>query len=459
MKYCIIVLSLLALFSCKKDGVITDSSATIKASIDTLRFDTVFTTAGSVTRTFTITNTNNQRLNISSIKLMGGNASAFKINVNGLAGPEIKDYQLLPNDSMYVFVTVNVNPNAANQPFIVSDSVQITYNGNIAKVQLQAYGQNAHFFRNVKLTGINNWNNAKPYVILGRLMVDTNAVLNLEAGTKIYIHADAPMIVHGTINAIGSKAAPIVIAGDRLDEPYKNFPAAYPGIYFSPVSKNNNLIFTEIHNSYQAMVIDGPSVNASPKVTLQQCIINNAYDLGLYCAGTYVSANNCLFSNSKKNLLIEYGGNYNFTNCTFASYSNSYIMHNDPSVSIYNFSFLSSNNTGYNLTATFKNSIFWGDLDNEVNVQKQGNTSFSVDFTNCIYKAANLTNTTFLNSLQNQNPQFDSVDVARKYYDFRTNTKPGAPGINKGIATSFAKDLDNNNRANGITDIGAYERQ
>lgn len=459
MKQVLIILSVLLFFSCKKDSVITSADAILRTSADTLKFDTVFTTIGSVTRIFTIINTNNQRLNISSIKLMGGNTSAFKINVNGLSGTEITNYELAANDSAYVFVTANINPSAANQPFIVSDSVHISFNGNTKKVQLQAYGQNAHFLNNVKITGAETWTNTKPYVILGRLTVDTNAILNINAGTRIYVNAGAPILVHGTVVASGSKPSPIVIAGDRLDEPYKNYPAAYPGIYFSPVSKNNLLTFTEIKNSYQAIVLDGPSVNTNPKLSLQQCTIDNAYDIALYSGGSYVIANNCLFSNSKKNLLIEYGGEATFTNCTFAAYSNIYVSHNDPSVGIYNYAPVSGNNTAFNLNANFINCIFWGDNTNEVHVQKQGSTTFALNFSNCIYKAANLTNTTFLNCKQNQDPLFDSINVARRYYNFRTNNKSGAPGVNAGLPTSFTQDLDANPRAAGQTDIGAYERQ
>ena len=71
------------------------------------------------------------------------------------------------NDSMYVFVSVSINPSAANLPFVMQDSISITYNGNTRWVQLDAWGQNANFLRNTKLTGNVIWNNALPYVILG----------------------------------------------------------------------------------------------------------------------------------------------------------------------------------------------------------------------------------------------------------------------------------------------------
>ena len=62
--------------------------------------------------------------------------------------------EIKANDSMYVFVQVNVNPTTANLPFIIRDSIQVSYNGNNKLVQLEAWGQNAHFFRDKEVTAM-----------------------------------------------------------------------------------------------------------------------------------------------------------------------------------------------------------------------------------------------------------------------------------------------------------------
>lgn len=180
--------------SCKKDNFITGSDAQITVSSDTLHFDTIFTSVGSVTQAFKINNVNNQKIRISSITLKGGASSSFKINVDGIAGPEVYDIEIEANDSIYVFVSVVVNINSANLPFIVQDSIEIAYNGNKRYVQLDTWGQNANFFRSVRIKGRATWTNNLPYVIIGGLQVDTNAILTIEKGCKIYLHADAPFI-------------------------------------------------------------------------------------------------------------------------------------------------------------------------------------------------------------------------------------------------------------------------
>jgi hypothetical protein len=69
------------------------------------------------------------------------------------------------------------------------------------------------------------------------------------------------------------------------------------------------------------------------------------------------------------------------------------------------------------------------------------------------------TNCTINQSIKNVNPSFDSVNNVTRFYDFRITKNSTAAGINKGTATSFLKDLDDNNRAVGLPDIGAYEKQ
>src|SRR5204862_1706319 len=94
---------------------------------DTLKYDTVFVTSGSVYQFFKIINDNNQKLRLSSVKLMGGTNSAYKINVDGISGPQVNNLEVEANDSLYVFVQVNVDQNEINIPFVVQSSINIRY--------------------------------------------------------------------------------------------------------------------------------------------------------------------------------------------------------------------------------------------------------------------------------------------------------------------------------------------
>ena len=91
----IITISLILLFfSCKKDSFITSADARVTITADTLKYDTVFVTTGSTYQTFKIINENDQKLRLSSVKLVGGNASVYKINVDGVSGTQFNNLDI-----------------------------------------------------------------------------------------------------------------------------------------------------------------------------------------------------------------------------------------------------------------------------------------------------------------------------------------------------------------------------
>jgi hypothetical protein len=446
--------------SCRKEVFITSSDANLHSNIDTLSFDTVFVTRGSITQSFKIFNDNDQKLRLSSVKLAGGNSSPFKINIDGASQNDLKDIELNANDSLYVFVQVNVDPSSGNLPFILKDSIEIDYNGNKKFIHLRAYGQNAVFLKKSRLKGRVTWNSSLPYVIIGGLQVDTNAVLTIKPGTKVYFHADAPLLVDGTLIANASKDQKIIFSGDRLDAGYNDLPASWPGIFFRNTSKNNSLQYVVIKNAYQGIIAQNLSGTPVPKLTLSHSILDNIYDAGILAINTDMNVDNCLISNCGSNVVIFMGGNYRFINCTIASYSNSFINHSTPVLQVADYIEQDGNLFTAPLKALFQNSIFWGEgaVDNEIVVAKKGTGSFSVTFDHVLYKAKNpVGNAVFVSSIQNEDPVFDSIDITSGIFDFHFKKTDASPAINAGIKTSFPLDLDGKLR-DAQPDIGAYEK-
>ena len=459
LKNLVIVLISLIVFSCKKTAFIDSADAVVSFSADTLHYDTVFTTTGSVTQSFKIFNQNDKKLRLSQIKLMGGSASAFKINVDGTAGIGFSDIELEPNDSVYVFVSVTVNPNAANLPFIVQDSILVNYNGNNKYVQLQAFGQNAHFFRGKKITADSAWNNDLPYVILDNVSVDSNVTLTINKGCKIYCHANAPFIVNGILKVNGEvyDSTRVTFQGDRLDPGYNDLPAAWPGIFFTSSSINNVLSYAIIRDAYQG-IITVSARSANPKIILNQCIIDNIYDAGIISVASSIKAINCLISNCGSNILIAAGGDYSFNYCTVASYANAYIDHKNPVLSVSN---ADDQNQTLALAAHFQNCIFYGeggDVENEIVIDKKASANtFDVTFKNVLYKNKdNTSDDLFTNSIKNQIPDFDTIDAGKRYFNF--HLRPTSLAIKAGIPTSVSIDLDGKPRRTLQPDLGCYEQ-
>jgi hypothetical protein len=452
---------ILVLWACQKERFTNSNQALLQTSADTLHFDTVFTTTGSITQTLKIFNDNKEGIRINAIRLAGGAISPFKINVNGAKGPQVNDVEIKGKDSAYIFVTVNINPTAGNLPFVVRDSIEIIYNGNQEFVQLDALGQNAHFLRNKEITGHETWNSDLPYVILGRLTVDTSATLTIDKGCRIYMHADAPFIVHGTLQVNGEKEedAGVLFTGDRLDEPYRHYPGSFPGLIFTDVSQNNRLSFTTIRNAYQGITVVDPSPSGTPKLVLKETIIDNAYDAGILAVNSSITAENVLVSNCGKNIQLLRGGNYQFTHCTVASFSNAYLQRKDPVLTVSNY--LNATVPPANLKALFRNCIFWGDgsglVKDDVSVVKNGVTAFDVSFDHVLWRVSANPEHTTVNNAINQDPMFETINTTERQYLFRL--QEGSPAINKGTSAGLTHDLEGKPRPIALPDLGAYERQ
>lgn len=465
MKWCLffcIGWIIVGMSSCKKDSFITGSGARISFSADTLKFDTVFTTLGSTTRLVKVKNENDQKLMLSSVRLMGGSLSPFKTNINGTATPEISQLEIAANDSIYIYVVVTINPSQNNLPFLVRDSIEIQFNNQIRYIQLEAYGQNANFITHQTINSTQVWNHPLPFVVLGSLTVRETGQLTLAAGTRMYVRATAPIIIHGTLITQGTRNRPVVFRGERIDDYYRDLPGSWPGILFTETSKNNVLTFTELHNALNTITVNGPSVNAEPKLTVRQCQINNAFEAGLLLTETDVEVTNSLISNCASNIAIQKGGNYNFIHCTVASMTNRYFFRQTPVLSAANFITHNGQISSSPLSAAFTNSIFWGNsgfVENEIELLRDASAGFGVTFQHCLYRMQNPPEpATHINCLLNTDPQFAVIDQDNDIFDFRIGD-PLSPVINQGIVTGLTKDLDDNNRNVGLPDLGAYEKQ
>ena len=449
------------LFSCQKHSELGGADR-LFLSPDTLSFDTVFTTTGSITQQVKLINPNNEGITLNTINLAGGSSSPFVINIDGNPGPGASNLYIGANDSLYIFVNVLIPKGSEPNPFIIRDSILISYTGGEQLIHLSAWGQNAHFLKNAEIRTDTTWANDLPFVIYGGLHIDSNATLTIQAGTHIYLHADAPIFVDGSLNILGESpdSLRVYFTGDRLDYPYSGYPGSWPGIYFNESSKDNILTYASFQNGYHTLVTEGPATDANPKLTLNQCIINNSLVDGLLSIQSSVHAINCLVSNCGQNIVIGQGGNYQFDYCTVASYSTNLLSHQLPVLTVSNSATDGSQLFTGDLSAIFTNCIFWGSegVPDEAQISKQGNTIFQVLFGHSILKQQNYPANIDSNALWlNTDPKFIATGSPDDQFNFRLQA--ASPAIGQGLNTGIFIDLDGLNRPVVQSDLGCYERQ
>ncbi len=452
---------------CKKnDGLNTSPAVYLSFSTTLVEFDTVFTTVGSSTHIFTVHNPNKQAVNISEIRLQGGAGSNFRININGAATTDFKDLRLAAGDSIFMFAEVTINPNAANLPFIVTDTILFTLNGHTQKVALQAFGQNAHFIKNEILScGTVFHNDGIPIVLYDTAYVKPNCTLTIDTGVTIYCHRNALLLINGTLICNGTVSQPVIFRQDRLEQAYLNQPGQWNGISFLNSSVNNTLTHTILEEGNVGIEVDSLSYTNTPKLTLNSCTIKNMRSDGLACFGATVNATNTLiYSSGLYNIYCGLGGTYNFINCDF-DIINDAVANRVPSVHLDNQIYKNINGKAFplDLKASFYNCIIWGDLDDEVELINLKNDTtpakFDTLFSHNIIKAKKVKFGSI--NLVNQNQYFPGfINEGGIPPDYHLQST--SPAINAGsLVLGFPvviDDIEGKMRTNINTpDIGCYK--
>jgi hypothetical protein len=462
------LLALVLLSACEPEEQLTTSQGDkLTFSTDTVSFDTVFSTLGSVTRDFRIYNPHDKAIKISKLKLAGGNSSPFSLNVDGEAGNTFSDIELEAKDSLYVFVRATIDPSRENLPFVVKDSVIFETNSNYQDVNLMAWGQNAHFHKNVLLQGHHVWTAEKPHVVYGYAIVsDTlNSSLTIEAGADVYMHKDAVLAVdsNASLKIHGTLENPVTVQGDRLEEWYDHIPGQWGSIWLTAGSVDNEITHAVIRNGMVGIRVDTVGNSSGPTLKLTNSIIDNMQGYGLLAQGSHVLARNTVFSNCGEHaVILNIGGNYDFRHCTIGNYwsGNS---RQTASLALNNYYIFEGDTIARGLEkAYFGNSIVYGNLNEELVFSKTTQAAFNYSFENTLIK----TNRAFDNDEQfvqcfNEDPLFREPQE----FDFRLDTII-SPAIDKGNMRIIQEttDFDLSQDKNGVKrttnqkpDLGAYE--
>lgn len=459
-----ICLALLTVFSaCRKRSYETDPSASIQVPTDSVLFDTVFTRIGSTTKYFKIFNPYNKRLVVSNIALAGGNNSSFRLNINGKPGNSASDIEIPPNDSLYVFVEVTVDPTSDVNPFLIKDSVLFTTNGNSRKVMLTAFGRNAHYIKGSWMKHQDYvWTDSLPYLIYDYVAIDSGASLTIMEGTEVYFHGNTSLhIFDATLDVRGTAEAPVTFQNSRLESYYDDQAGQWGGIWLWRDCKGATIDHAEISNSVYGIRVDSLVEDTSVfKLQLTNSVIRNTTASGLigYTASVYCA--NTLFYNCGINALrMVYGGYYRFNYVTVEGSEN----HTKPLVLIANhYVYQNQIFAAPFIDVEMKNSIISGTLEDEfefaiVDLEAYGGYS-NINIQRSMVVSKDETSDYFNDCLFNEDPLF--TDIQGELYDLQV----ASPAVDYGLndpetdLISIDFDIEGTARPKGTAhDIGCYE--
>jgi hypothetical protein len=472
--FCLIVV----FSSCKKEhSVSSDPAFKLAFSADTILFDTVFTSLGSSTHHLKIYNNHSEDLNISEIKLMGGDNSRFRMNVDGEDGIHFTDKTIPANDSLYTFLNVTIDPNDQNTPFVIEDSILFVTNTNRQIIHLVAWGQNAHYiiadqsipslrypFKIVADSlETTHWTNEKPYVVYGYALINSYGTLHIHEGTHVYFHDKSGILSwsDGQLIVEGSATQPVILEGDRLEPYFKNQPGLWDRIWLMDGRPGADHLIDHaiIRNAFIGIQSESIFKPTQSALRVHNTIVENHTGIGIYSNLYAIEANNTVIDNcGQYALAIVNGGDYLLTHCTIGNY---WWNSTRTTTSVFFNNYTDDEDSGeryeYPFHLEMGNSIVYGTAQEEFGTNLSGvevDTTYLFD--HCLIKSEKHHNDEpgFSNCIFNQDPMF----VNYRAYDYHLSDIL-SPAVGAGSPTLGAlvpQDLDGKNRT-GTPDLGAYQ--
>jgi hypothetical protein len=464
--------------SCRKEKQINpDSNLKLSFSADTILFDTVFTSLGSATHHLMIYNPHGDDLKISSIRLVGGEASPYRINLDGDNAVEFYDKIIPAKDSLFSFLRVTINPSDLNTPFVVEDELEFVTNGNTQIVKLLAWGQNANYIVGDKVTSAipsgkytivadslqtTVWTAERPYVIYGWALINSYGTLRIEAGTHIYCHQGSGIFSwsDGQLIIAGTAENPVVIQGDRLESFYKDTPGQWDQIMLMDgrSGADHSISHAVIRNGFIGINCQSALKATECALRIDNTIIENQSGYGLYSVLYAVEAKNFVMANCGTSNLFAFGGDYRFVHGTIANYWNGNEHKNNVAMTVLNYALDSQTEEifYYPFNMEVDNCIIYGVQKDELVTQFGPDADSTFLFDHCLVKTEKYANATagFSHCLFNSEPYF--VDIQRNDLHIDSIASPVIGIGNPLFGNEVPYDLDGVSRV-GAPDLGAYQ--
>lgn len=431
-----------------EEEVINTDPVELKFSSDTVIFDTLFTTVGSISKRVKIYNTSKNAIELNTISVEGIE-SPYNLVVKGEPTNEVRDVVLLGKDSLELLISVNIDPGNQDMPFIINDSIRVSNKGLDQFIKLVAWGQDAHFLNDSILACDAVWDGDKPWVIYNSVLIDTLCTLNIMPGAKIYSHAGSTIYIKGTVNAIGTPDERILFSNDRFDGAFRNSPGQWEGIYFLEGSKDNEFEYVEIKNSKIGLRLGSPDEDTDPDVFIRQSSIHNISEVGILAFTSDLAAENLLIYNCGIHCIANLaGGNYLYNHCTIVNYPLVFVR--EEPVAVFSDHIVLPDNSLLedDMELRITNSVIWGILDDEIILNSAGNKVFSTEISSSLLKTG--LDLDINNNLLNIEPGFTNPNESNFIPD------DGSPLINSTSSTTTIDFAGNQRDEN--PDIGALEK-
>lgn len=321
------------LVACSDDDTFsTNSGDRLDFAMDTLSFDTIFSTVPTSTQSFWVCNSSGDGIRISRVSLEHGNQRGFRVNVDGeyldnTAGSLAQNIEVRKGDSIRVFVELTPTANGNDEPTLVEDNLVFKLESGIEqKVNLRAFSWDALSIDTLTITSDTTITSTKPILISKGITIAEGATLTINAPTKLYFRAGKGIDVFGRLIVEGTAENNVLMRGDRTDRmfdylPYDRVSGQWGGITIKESSSGNMFRYADIHSGSYGIVCDSAAIDTiSPRLTIDCSTIHNVSGNGVEANNAYVKITNSQISNAAGDCVAIHGGKAEITYCTLAQF-------------------------------------------------------------------------------------------------------------------------------------------
>lgn len=328
-----LIVGVAMLVACSDDDTFsTNSGDRLSFAVDTLSFDTIFSSVPTSTQSFWVHNNSGDGLRISRVSLEHGNQRGFRVNVDGnyldnTAGSLAQNIEVRKGDSIRVFVELTTVVNGNEEPTLVEDNLVFRLESGVEqKVNLRAFSWDALSIDSLAITSDTTIASTKPILIGKGITVAEGATLTINAPTKLYFHAGKGIEVFGQLIVEGTPDNNVVMRGDRTDRmfdylPYDRVSGQWGGIAIRESSNGNVVRYADIHSGSYGIVCDSAALDTiSPRLTVDCSTIHNVSGNGVEANNAYVKITNSQISNAAGDCVAIHGGKAEIIYCTLAQF-------------------------------------------------------------------------------------------------------------------------------------------
>lgn len=285
---------------CERDFSAVPAASDLVFSADTLSFDTVYAGIVPPTRRFTLRNVGKGDVTIGRIRLLGGDASSFGVNIGGRPAVEAEGVRLAHGDSLYVFV--NVRRPVAGEGVAsrrIADKVVAEGGGNVWSVALEAVVMNV--CRKGGVVGRDEeWLcDSIPYLVGDTMTVARGARLTVGPGVSVLMRGGAVVDVLGALSVAGEPSRRSGFRPLRSDGFYSDIPGQWGGMRVRPGGEVS-LAHADVVSPVEGVRVDSAAVFVADGLCLRSVShagiaarwadVSIANSLLLDCGGAVVSA-------------------------------------------------------------------------------------------------------------------------------------------------------------------------